>query len=101
MAASCKRLAANRSRLRDVLARLAQGRALPSNLATAMGGPTQVADVLIFSAAMGAEQWQTSRMRHLVRLRRNQTILLRSKRADPTRPTRASFASSSPTAATT
>src|SRR5262249_21741075 len=41
---------------------------------TAMRTPTRFADVLIFSAAMGAAQWQTSRMRHLVRLRRNQMI---------------------------
>jgi hypothetical protein len=34
-------------------------------------GPTQFADVLIFSAAMGAVQWQTSRMMHSVRFRRN------------------------------
>jgi hypothetical protein len=35
---------------------------------------SQVADVLIFSAAMGAAQWQTSRMTHPVRLRRNPMI---------------------------
>src|SRR5262249_25911978 len=62
--------------------------------------PPTLPNVLIFSAAMGAAQWQTSRM-HAVWFRRNQMKWFRSKRADPTRPTRASFASSSPTAATT
>jgi hypothetical protein len=31
-------------------------------------------DVLIFSAGLGGEQWQTSRMKHPVRLRRNPVI---------------------------
>jgi hypothetical protein len=35
---------------------------------------TQFANVLIFSAAMGAAQWQTSRRTHPVRLRRNPVI---------------------------
>jgi hypothetical protein len=39
-----------------------------------MGGPTQFANVLIFSAAMGAVQWQTSRMKQPVRLPRNPVI---------------------------
>jgi len=33
--------------------------------------PPTLPNVLIFSAAMGAVQWQTSRMTHPVRLRRN------------------------------
>src|SRR5262249_781559 len=60
--------------------------------------PPTLPNVLTFSAAMGAVQWQTSRMTHPVRFR-NPAILLRSKRAGPTRPTGASFAFSSPTAA--
>jgi hypothetical protein len=36
--------------------------------------PPTLPNVLIFSAAMGAAQWQTSRLTHPVRLRRSQVI---------------------------
>src|SRR5262245_51834903 len=48
--------------------------AATSRLWRLVADPPTLPNVLIFSAAMGAVQWQTSRMTHPVRFRRNPVI---------------------------
>ena len=62
-------IAASWARARaEMAARAAECDALRQDLSN------HFAEVLIFSAAMGAVQWQTSRMTHSIRLRRNSVI---------------------------